>query len=70
MDQIYSSFDANIIDAFRRSQDLRERFKHLLDPAAFIQNQRAEEELRDLANLMGYDEFPLPNNAKSFRKAA
>lgn len=58
MNGVYSQFDANIIDAFYRSQGLTGRFGQLLNPATFASSPQAEQQLRDLAHLMDYDEFP------------
>jgi len=60
MRQIYSHFDENILDAHERASGLSGRFGHLREPAVFAQNPHAETELRDLAHMMDYDEFPLP----------
>ncbi|MBI3442222.1 MAG: hypothetical protein HY007_00405 [Candidatus Sungbacteria bacterium] len=59
MRRIYSHFDANILDAYYRAGTLSGRFKQLMEPAAFTHNPHAETELRDLASMMDYDEFPL-----------
>lgn len=59
MHKIYSHFDDNILDAYYRASGLSGRFKHLTEPAAFTQNPHAADELRDLARMMDYDEFPL-----------
>lgn len=58
MNGVYSQFDANILDAFDRSQRLTGRFDQLLNPATFAQNSEAEQHLRDLARQMDYDELP------------